>query len=216
MENLGWQTTLPVFSYFGARNTIAGSWSFPGAAGQLSGPSPGRPTSQPEPFSWLTSQHLQPASYTLHLQHRSSPPSRSAHFSPFNGDSRSDLNWSHFSTQPRPPAQTRLPSTVKQKPSSLRAMMCFLTCSSNVRWDKNNRFPCANSRVLLVANALTPFQGSRLDDQRCAAPSATPAGPTVPDDDFFSLILRSQSNRMEEQRVPPPTVTQSKPDWPGL
>ncbi|TWW58241.1 G-protein-signaling modulator 2 [Takifugu flavidus] len=59
---------------------------------------------------------------------------------------------------------------------------------------------------------LVKCQGSRLDDQRCAAPSATPAGPTVPDDDFFSLILRSQSNRMEEQRVPPPTVTQSKPD----
>lgn len=75
---------LPVFSYFRARCTIAGSWSFPGAAGQLSGPSSGRPTCQPEPFSWLTSQHLQPASYTLHLQHRSSPPSRSSHFSPFS------------------------------------------------------------------------------------------------------------------------------------
>lgn len=63
-----------------------------------------------------------------------------------------------------------------------------------------------------MANATTLFQGSRLDDQRCAAPAAANAGPTVPDDDFFSLILRSQSNRMEEQRVPPPTVTQSKPD----
>lgn len=63
-----------------------------------------------------------------------------------------------------------------------------------------------------MANAVTLFQGSRLDDQRCAAPAAANAGPTVPDDDFFSLILRSQSNRMEEQRVPPPTVTQSKPD----
>lgn len=69
-------------------------------------------------------------------------------------------------------------------------------------------------KLLFAANAttLTLFQGSRLDDQRCAAPAAANAGPTVPDDDFFSLILRSQSNRMEEQRVPPPTVTQSKPD----
>lgn len=69
-------TIVFVCSYFGVRNTIAGSWSFPGAAGQLPGPSSGRPASQLEPFSWLTSQHLQPASYTLHLQHRSSPPTR--------------------------------------------------------------------------------------------------------------------------------------------
>lgn len=72
---------LPAFSYFRARSTVAGSWSFPGAAGQLSGPSSGRPTSQPQPFSWLTSQRLQPASHTLHLQHRPSPPSRSSHLS---------------------------------------------------------------------------------------------------------------------------------------
>uniref|UniRef100_A0A8C5GKK4 G-protein-signaling modulator 2-like n=1 Tax=Gouania willdenowi TaxID=441366 RepID=A0A8C5GKK4_GOUWI len=59
---------------------------------------------------------------------------------------------------------------------------------------------------------LVKCQGSRLNDQRCAAPSST-KGPTVPDEDFFSLILRSQSNRMEEQRVPPPPVlAQSKPD----
>ncbi|XP_041862985.1 G-protein-signaling modulator 2-like isoform X2 [Melanotaenia boesemani] len=60
---------------------------------------------------------------------------------------------------------------------------------------------------------LVKCQGSRLNDQRCAAPSSTAKGPTVPNNDFFSLILRSQSNRMEEQRVPPPTgITQSKPD----
>lgn len=70
------QLIIFVSSYFGVRNTIAGSWSFPGAAGQLPGPSSGRPASQPEPFSWLTSQHLQPASYTHHLQHRSSPHTR--------------------------------------------------------------------------------------------------------------------------------------------
>uniref|UniRef100_A0A3Q1FVM5 G-protein-signaling modulator 2-like n=1 Tax=Acanthochromis polyacanthus TaxID=80966 RepID=A0A3Q1FVM5_9TELE len=60
---------------------------------------------------------------------------------------------------------------------------------------------------------LVKCQGSRLNDQRCAAPPSTTKGPTVPDEDFFSLILHSQSNRMEEQRVPPPPgVTQSKPD----
>ncbi|XP_042370347.1 G-protein-signaling modulator 2-like isoform X2 [Plectropomus leopardus] len=60
---------------------------------------------------------------------------------------------------------------------------------------------------------LVKCQGSRLEDQRCAAPTSKTKGPTVPDEDFFSLILRSQSNRMEEQRVlPPPGVTQSKPD----
>uniref|UniRef100_A0A8D3BFX8 G-protein-signaling modulator 2-like n=1 Tax=Scophthalmus maximus TaxID=52904 RepID=A0A8D3BFX8_SCOMX len=58
---------------------------------------------------------------------------------------------------------------------------------------------------------LVKCQGSRLNDQRCAAPpsSSPPSptkGPTVPDEDFFSLILRSQSNRMEEQRVQPHTT----------
>lgn len=50
------------------------------------------------------------------------------------------------------------------------------------------------------ANRSPRFQGSRLDDQRCAPPAAT-KGPTVPDEDFFSLILRSQAKRMDEQRV---------------
>ncbi|XP_013883316.1 G-protein-signaling modulator 2 [Austrofundulus limnaeus] len=59
---------------------------------------------------------------------------------------------------------------------------------------------------------LVKCQGSRLNDQRCAAPRPTTKGPTVPNEDFFSLILRSQSNRMEEQRVPPPSaVNQTKP-----
>lgn len=48
---------------------------------------------------------------------------------------------------------------------------------------------------------LVNFQGSRLDDQRCAPPAAVTKGPTVPDEDFFSLILRSQAKRMDEQRV---------------
>ncbi|XP_012694906.1 G-protein-signaling modulator 2-like [Clupea harengus] len=53
---------------------------------------------------------------------------------------------------------------------------------------------------------LVKSQGSRLDDQRCAAPPPPTRGPTVPDEDFFSLILRSQAKRMDEQRVviPPP------------
>ncbi|KAF7662160.1 hypothetical protein LDENG_00244880 [Lucifuga dentata] len=60
---------------------------------------------------------------------------------------------------------------------------------------------------------LVKCQGSRLDDQRCAAPPSPTKGTTVPDEDFFSLIMRSQGNRMEEQRVlPPPGCTQSKPD----
>ncbi|XP_072294303.1 G-protein-signaling modulator 2-like isoform X2 [Eucyclogobius newberryi] len=61
---------------------------------------------------------------------------------------------------------------------------------------------------------LVKCQGSRLNDQRCAAPSSSKSkGPTVPDEDFFSLIMRSQSNRMEEQRVvAPPAVSQPKPD----
>uniref|UniRef100_G3NTK0 G protein signaling modulator 2, like n=1 Tax=Gasterosteus aculeatus aculeatus TaxID=481459 RepID=G3NTK0_GASAC len=60
---------------------------------------------------------------------------------------------------------------------------------------------------------LVKCQGSRLNDQRCAAPPSKSKGPTVPDEDFFSLIVRSQSNRMEEQRVLAPLgITQSKPD----
>ncbi|XP_034979109.1 G-protein-signaling modulator 2 isoform X5 [Zootoca vivipara] len=48
---------------------------------------------------------------------------------------------------------------------------------------------------------LIKYQGSRLDDQRCAPPPINTKGPTVPDEDFFSLILRSQGKRMDEQRV---------------
>ncbi|KAM4574775.1 G-protein-signaling modulator 2-like isoform 1-T1 [Fundulus diaphanus] len=59
---------------------------------------------------------------------------------------------------------------------------------------------------------LVKCQGSRLNDQRCAAPTSTAKGPTIPTEDFFSLVLHSQSNRMEEQRVSaPPGITQTKP-----
>lgn len=70
-----------------------------------------------------------------------------------------------------------------------------------------------NMHQLIELKQHLMFQGSRLDDQRCAAPPSVNTGPTVPDEDFFGLIARSQSNRMEEQRVPPPVATQSKPDW---
>ncbi|KFV73392.1 G-protein-signaling modulator 1, partial [Dryobates pubescens] len=46
-----------------------------------------------------------------------------------------------------------------------------------------------------------PLQSSRIDDQRCAPPDSIPRGPTMPDEDFFSLIQRVQAKRMDEQRV---------------
>lgn len=54
-------------------------------------------------------------------------------------------------------------------------------------------------------------QGSRLDDQRCALPTPSVRGPTVPDEDFFSLIMRSQAKRMDEQRVTLPLSTNARP-----
>lgn len=44
-------------------------------------------------------------------------------------------------------------------------------------------------------------QSSRIDDQRCPPPDGLPRGPTMPDEDFFSLIQRVQAKRMDEQRV---------------
>ncbi|XP_023981870.1 collagen alpha-1(I) chain [Physeter macrocephalus] len=46
-----------------------------------------------------------------------------------------------------------------------------------------------------------PAQSSRIDDQRCPPPDVLPRGPTMPDEDFFSLIQRVQAKRMDEQRV---------------
>ena len=40
-------------------------------------------------------------------------------------------------------------------------------------------------------------QSHRIEDQRSEPP---PNAPTVPDEDFFGLILRLQSNRMDDQR----------------
>lgn len=53
-----------------------------------------------------------------------------------------------------------------------------------------------------------PVQSSRIDDQRCSPPDAGPHAPTVPDEDFFSLIQRVQAKRMDEQRVQLPSDEQ--------
>ncbi|KAF7237231.1 G-protein-signaling modulator 1 [Varanus komodoensis] len=54
---------------------------------------------------------------------------------------------------------------------------------------------------LFSVSPFAPPQSSRIDDQRCAPPNSVPRGPTVPDEDFFSLIQRVQAKRMDEQRV---------------
>uniref|UniRef100_A0A8C6Q6C0 G-protein-signaling modulator 2-like n=1 Tax=Nothobranchius furzeri TaxID=105023 RepID=A0A8C6Q6C0_NOTFU len=84
------------------------------------------------------------------------------------------------------------------------------TCSPPHTPSTSSTDPPAEADVFF--DMLVKCQGSRLNDQRCAAPSSTSKGPTVPSEDFFSLILRSQSNRMEEQRVSPPSGDpQTKP-----
>lgn len=56
--------------------------------------------------------------------------------------------------------------------------------------------------LVLSPKACSPaLQSSRIDDQRCAPPDSIPRGPTMPDEDFFSLIQRVQAKRMDEQRV---------------
>ena len=45
------------------------------------------------------------------------------------------------------------------------------------------------------------IQSHRIEDQRSEPP---PSAPTVPDEDFFGLILRLQSNRMDDQRSSAP------------
>ena len=58
------------------------------------------------------------------------------------------------------------------------------------------------------------LQSSRIDDQRCSPPEAGPHAPTVPDEDFFSLIQRVQAKRMDEQRVQLPTDDQDDSESP--
>lgn len=56
-----------------------------------------------------------------------------------------------------------------------------------------------------VSLTLFVLQGSRIEDQRSAMPPPRPA-PTVPDEDFFSLIQKVQSSRLEEQRTTLPKL----------
>lgn len=56
-------------------------------------------------------------------------------------------------------------------------------------------------RVRLPTSVSMSAQSSRIDDQRCPPPDGLPRGPTMPDEDFFSLIQRVQAKRMDEQRV---------------
>jgi len=55
------------------------------------------------------------------------------------------------------------------------------------------------------------MQGSRLEDQRSSM--RRPVASTVPDNDFFNLVQRLQSNRMEGQRstMPATAATISTP-----
>ena len=61
--------------------------------------------------------------------------------------------------------------------------------------------PCSSPSNLLPPPPPPPAQSARIDDQRCSPPEAGPHAPTVPDEDFFSLIQRVQAKRMDEQRV---------------
>ncbi|XP_077462991.1 G-protein-signaling modulator 2-like isoform X1 [Stigmatopora argus] len=109
-----------------------------------------------------------------------------------------------FSTCNRPstPSTSSENQEPSQDPAHTPSQYNFVeTCASQPEGDE------------VFFDMLVKCQGSRLNDQRCAAPPSATRGPTVPDEDFFSLILRSQSNRMEEQRVVPPSdISQSKPD----
>lgn len=71
--------------------------------------------------------------------------------------------------------------------------------------ERQTVYMCVYIPVNMQLYCLVCLQGSRLDDQRCAPPSSA-KGPTVPDEDFFSLILRSQAKRMDEQRVHLPSA----------
>lgn len=85
------------------------------------------------------------------------------------------------------------------------------------RWPKPPRGPCPRDqgplgpcarpgpprrgRPELPTDESVSAQSSRIDDQRCPPPDVLPRGPTMPDEDFFSLIQRVQAKRMDEQRV---------------
>ena len=66
----------------------------------------------------------------------------------------------------------------------------------------------------VAPSLLICVQSSRIDDQRCSPPEAGPHAPTVPDEDFFSLIQRVQAKRMDEQRVHLPSDDQDEDQSP--
>ncbi|CAD7673187.1 unnamed protein product [Nyctereutes procyonoides] len=83
----------------------------------------------------------------------------------------------------------------------------FRPCSSQSRRLDDQRASFSNLPGLRltqnnnksVLGHLMTNDNKELDDQRCASPPATTKGPTVPDEDFFSLILHSQVKRTNEQ-----------------
>ena len=52
-------------------------------------------------------------------------------------------------------------------------------------------------------------KGARIEEQRSELPSIS--APTVPDEDFISLVQRFQSNRLEEQRSTLPQLVDRVP-----
>lgn len=86
-----------------------------------------------------------------------------------------------------------------------------------IKFCRLNKLGDLNVPVTLFYNG----QSSRIDDQRCSPPEGGPHAPTVPDEDFFSLIQRVQAKRMDEQRVHLPTEDEDgdqsspEPEAPG-
>lgn len=68
---------------------------------------------------------------------------------------------------------------------------------------------CQGSRLEDQRSPLPPVTAAVVDAESEATPPAPPtttarAGATVPDEDFFTLIVRLQSGRMEDQRATVP------------
>ncbi|CAL8394901.1 unnamed protein product [Boreogadus saida] len=129
----------------------------------------------------------------------------------FQGSRMDDQRCSLLERQSSVPVSTSPWSTlpVAKKKSPISSSDPRPTSSRGSHLDPSAETPEGNDFFAMLIKC----QGSRLDDQRCAAPPPAARGLTVPDEDFLSLILRSQNNRMEEQRVAqPPGCSQSKPD----
>lgn len=108
-------------------------------------------------------------------------------------------------TATRPCSATSWPTPTAASPT-----MTSSTCWSSARYvtRRTQRNLGKWLQPLCWVKLFLHQQGSRLDDQRCAPPTAPPVrGPTVPDEDFFSLIMRSQAKRMDEQRVTLPSAS---------